>query len=82
VPVYDWVKFLETFLEENPGIRKFHHFRFTREYPGVVFCRILSGLEEIEFIFLKDPAVRPLTHLPLPIVPLGLDGDRQGICTG
>ena len=77
VPVYDWVKFLEPFFKKIPGISKFHHFRFTKEHPGVVFCRLLSGSEEIEFHILKDPAVRPQNHLPLPVVPLGLDEDRK-----
>lgn len=77
VPVYDWVKFLEPFFKKIPGISKFHHFRFTKEHPGVLFCRLLSGSEEIEFHILKDPAVRPQNHLPLPVVPLGLDEDRK-----
>ena len=41
VPVYDWVKFLQPFFKKIPGISKFHHFRFTKEHPGVVVCRIL-----------------------------------------
>ena len=31
----------------------------------------------MEFHILKDPAVRPQNHLPLPVVPLGLDEDRK-----
>lgn len=77
VPVYDWAKFLGPFFKKIPGISKFHHFRFTKEYPGVVFCRTLSGSEEIEFRTLKDPAVKPPNHLPPPIVPLGLDEERK-----
>ena len=77
VPVYDWVKFLEPFFKKILGISKFHHVRFTKEYPGVVFCRILTGSEEIEFHILKDPQVRPPNHLPLRIVPQGLDEERK-----
>ena len=77
VPEYDWVKFLEPFFKKISGKSKFPHFRFTKERPGVVFCRILSGSEEMEFHILKDPAVRPQNHLPLLVVPLGLDEDRK-----
>ena len=41
VPVYDWVTFLEPYFKNIPGISKFHHFRLTKEHPGVVFCRKL-----------------------------------------
>ena len=47
VPVYDWAKFLETYFKKIPGISKFHHFRFTKGYPGVVFCKTLVGSREI-----------------------------------
>ena len=31
----------------------------------------------MEFQILKDPAIRAQNHLPLPVVPLGLDEDRK-----
>ena len=77
VPVHDWVKFLEPFFMKILGISKFHHFQFTKEHPGVFFCRILTGSEEIEFHILIKTAVRPQNHLPLPVVPLGLHEDRK-----
>ena len=38
VPVYDWVTFLEPYFKKIPGISAFHHFRFSKAYPGTVFC--------------------------------------------
>ena len=77
VPVYDWVTFLGPYFKKIPGISKFHHFRLTKEHPGVVFCRKLLSSEEIEFQILKDPNVRPPIQLPQQILPLGLDNDRK-----
>lgn len=47
VPVYDWAKFLET-LKKIPGISKFHHFRCSKDHPGVVFCNTLVGSPKME----------------------------------
>ena len=38
VPVYDWVTFLEPYFKKIPGKSNFHHFRFSKDHPGVVFC--------------------------------------------
>lgn len=77
VPVYDWVTFLQPYFKKIPGISKFHHFRFSKEHPGVVFYWNLVGSMEIEFQILKNPAVRPQNQQPPQIIPLGLDDDRK-----
>ena len=76
VPVYDWAKFLETF-KKIPGISKFHHFRFSKDHPGVVFCNTLVGSPKMELTILKSPNVRPPNQLPPKIIPLGLDEQRK-----
>lgn len=53
VPVYDWVTFLEPCFKKIPGISTFHHFRFSKDHPGVVFCQTLVDSAEIEFQILK-----------------------------
>ena len=76
VPVYDWAKFLETF-KKIPGISKFHHFRFSKDHPGVVFCNTLVGSPKMELTILKSPNVRPPNQLPPKIILLGLDEQRK-----
>ena len=76
VPVHDWAKFLETF-KKIPGISKFHHFRFSTDHPGVVFCNTLVGSPKMELTILKSPNVRPPNQLPPKIIPLGLDEQRK-----
>jgi hypothetical protein len=49
VPVYDWAKFLETYFTKIPRISKFHHFRFYKDCPCVVFCKTLVGSPEIHY---------------------------------
>ena len=73
VPVYDWAKFLETYFKKIPGISKFHHFRFSKDHPGVVFCNTLLGSPIMELTILKSPNVRPPNQLPPKIIPLGLE---------
>ena len=77
VPVYDWAKFLETYFKKIPGISKFHHFRFSKDHPGVVFCNTLLGSPIMELTILKSPNVRPPNQLPPKIIPLGLDEQRK-----
>ncbi|CAH3189636.1 unnamed protein product [Porites lobata] len=77
VPVYDWVTFLEPYYKKIPGISTFHHFRFSKDHPGVVFCRTLVDSPEIEFQILKNLEIRPPNQLPPKIVPSGLGEERK-----
>ena len=38
VPVYDWCTFLGQYFKKISNIKKFHHFRFSKDEPGVVYC--------------------------------------------
>ena len=70
--------FFELYFKKIPGISKFHHFRFPKEHPGMVFCQTHVDSPEIEFQSLKDPAVKPPAHnLPRVIVPVGLNEERK-----
>ena len=77
VSVYDWVTFLEPYFKKIPGISTFHHFRFSKDHPGVVFCRTLVDSPEIEFQILKNLEIRPPNQLPPKLVPLGLSEERK-----
>ena len=39
VPVYDWVSFLGEYFKKIPNLKKFHHFAFSKETPGMVSCK-------------------------------------------
>lgn len=77
VHVYDWVTFLENYFKKIPGISKFHHFRFSKEHPGVVFCRNFVDSEEIEFQILKNTKIKPPYQLPSLVIPKNLDQERK-----
>ena len=83
VPVYDWVTFLEPYFKKIPGISTFHHFRFSKDYPGVVFCPTLVDSPEIEFQILKNLEIRLSIQLPPKIVFLGLgEKKKNDTCIG
>lgn len=42
VPVYDWSAFLGQYFVKLPGIKKFLHFRFSKEEPGKLFFKEYS----------------------------------------
>lgn len=69
--------FLQPYFKKIPGISKFHHFRFSKQEPGVVFCRILLDSPEIEHRILKDPNIKPPNQLPATVDPPGLDTERK-----
>lgn len=77
VPVYDWVTFLEPCFKKIPGISTFHHFRFSKDHPGVVFCQTLVDSAEIEFQILKNLEIRPPNQIPPKIIPSGLGEERK-----
>ena len=78
VPVYDWASFLGRYFNKIPHIKKFHHFRFVKDNPGMVYFKEFVTSPEQSFMLLKDPAVRPpLSVLPPTINPDGLTEERK-----
>ena len=50
VPVYDWSTLLGQYFKKLPNIKKFHHFHFSKDEPGIFYCReFLSSLEKLFF---------------------------------
>lgn len=75
VPAYDWCTFLGQYFK---NIKKFHHFRFSKDEPGVVYCREYLTSPEQAFALLKDGAVIPsVSVLPQKINPQGLSDERR-----
>ena len=77
VPTYDWASFLDPFFKKLPGVKGYHHFRFSKDAPGRVYCKRYADSEEVEFDLLKDQTKLPPYTLPPVIKPLGLDLERK-----
>ena len=78
VPVRDWANFLGPKFKRLTGIKRFHHFRFDKSSPGVVYLKLHSSSEEEKRRLVKDPKWRPEgTDLPPVIPPSGLSLERQ-----
>lgn len=77
VPVYDWATYLQPFFKKISGISKYHHFRLSKEQPGVVFCREFVDSPETQWQILKDVSNKPPARLPPIITPPGLDDYRK-----
>ena len=78
VPVYDWSTFLGQYFKKLPNIKKFHHFRFSKDEPGVVYCReFLSSPEQAFFLLRNGVAIPPGSVLPQKINPEGLSEERR-----
>ena len=78
VPAYDWSTFLGQYFKKITNITNFHHFRFTENEPGVVYCKQSVSSPEQRFVLLKNRAViPPVAVLPQEIKPEGLSQERK-----
>ena len=78
VPVYDWSSFLGQYFNKIVNIKKYHHFRFSKNEPGIVYCKEYAGSPEEAVVLLKHQAViLPPTVRPSKITPEGLSEDRK-----
>ena len=50
VPTRDWAEFLSPKFRRVVGIKQYHHFRFDRSSPGVVYLKLHSGTVEQRMI--------------------------------
>ena len=77
VPVFDWASFLEPYFKRIPNIKKYHHFRFSKDSPGMVFCKEFVTSPEQPFMLLKDQANLPPSVIQTTISPDGLSQERK-----
>ena len=78
VPVYDWASFLGQYFRKVPNIKKYQHFRFSKDEPGIVYFKENRSSAEQSLMLLKDPAVfPPRAVLPGKIHPEGMTDDRK-----
>ena len=67
---YDWNEFLSTYYKHIPQITSYHHFYFSKEYPGKVVLREFADSDDIMMDVLKqgvniDPTALPVHFLLL-----------------
>ena len=77
VPVYDWSAFLGQYFVELPSIKKFHHFRFSKEEHGKIYFKEYSTSPKRSLLLLKHPATLPPAVLPAKLNSQGLSQERK-----
>ena len=72
----DWKAFLCAWFKPVPNIRKYHHFRFSKEEPGCVFVK--TGVEDQLEQKVNIRKAEPLSEYERPSVvhPAGLSEER------
>ena len=73
----DWARFFSSHFRRLDGIKKYHHFRFERDCPGVVFLKKTATAEVEEQILLRDAWNSSVANIPPPITPTGLSYERK-----
>ena len=79
IPTYDWMTYLGQFFKKIPRLKTYHHFRFDKDYPGTVFCKLKEywSSEEIALNILQSDTNFPLPDLLPPVItPKGISRDR------
>ena len=77
IPVYDWTSFLSQYFKKLPNI-KYHHFRFSKENPGMIYFKEFVSSPEQSFQLLKSNVILPpASTLPREIKPDGLTEERK-----
>ena len=77
VPTLNWADFFAPYLKKIVGIKKYHHFRFTADEPGVVYTKFHCDTTESREELLKDNWLPDPSFLPSVIIPKGLSTERQ-----
>ena len=79
VPTYQWLNYFTAYFTTVPGIKQYHQFIFSSEFPGVVRCKQFSDSATFTTVCLiKDHQnLPPSTTLPPVAEPAGLSSDRQ-----
>ena len=73
VPVYDWSSFLQRFFKRVPNIKKYQHFRFSKDKPGRVSFKELNSSPEQSLMLLRNRTILPpASQLPAKLNPAGL----------
>ena len=77
VPVYNWSAFLEQYFVKVPNIKRYHHFRITKDEPGKLFFKEYHSSTEQSIQLLRNPANLPPSVPPVKLRPQGLSQERK-----
>ena len=78
VSPYDWSLFLGNYFIKLPNIKKYHHFRFSKDQPGKVYFKEFLTSPEQARMLLKNPKnLPPASILPTALNPEGLSRERE-----
>ena len=78
VPVFNWSSYLERYFIKVPHIKKYHHFRFSKDEPGKLYFKEFSNSPEQSLMLLKNRTMLPPeSALPSEISPEGLSEERK-----
>ena len=72
IPTYDWQTYLSPHFKKIHNIKRFHHFKFSREHPGGVICKIYGDNKETKLDMHLDLWKPSISELPPLIQPQGL----------
>ena len=77
VPSRDWARFLSPHFRRLDGIKQYHHFRFERDHPGVVFLKKTATAEEEQRCLLRGVWSPSPVDKPPSVLPAGLSLERR-----
>ena len=73
---FDWKSFLSTMFKTIPNITTYHHFRFNKRSPGILFVRELIDSTEKAITMSSEKTLDPQA-LPEQVIPKGLNIVRK-----
>ena len=59
VLAYNWSSFLKQYFNKVPQIKKYHHFRFSKDEPGKLYFKEFDSFPERSLMLLKNRAILP-----------------------
>ena len=78
VPAHEWSSFLGEYFNKLPNIKKYQHFRFSKDEPGRIYFKETRSSPEQSHMLLKNRVVLPpATMLPPKLNPEGLSEERK-----
>lgn len=72
-----WDEFLSVFFKPIPAVTKYHHFRFSKDYPGYVFVRQSIDAQEVKVNILKRGKTIDYNASPALLIPAGMSKVRK-----
>ena len=74
---FNWTTYLAPHFKRITNLKKYHHFRFSSESPGIAYLQLNADLKEEEVELLKNSWEPVPRELPPILQPKGLSDERQ-----